>query len=319
MSVDQGLVEMDAGNLQDMISRLAAMKNKLDIVQQFFREIMIPEVDYGTIPGTPKPTLYKSGAEKLCELYGFAIEMADKREERDYKTGFYLAELTVRLRHRGTGQVVAEGVGEANVYEAKYRWRWVSERDLPKGIDPANLMAKEYSNKDGTKFKKYRVENADLFDVWNTVLKMAKKRALVDAALSATRSSGIFSQSEGDFESYIMGEDDPVQGAASAPKKAASSSKDLGIVINFGKHKGKTLGEVFKEDDSYIEWLAKNAKEEKVREACNRILNPPAEQGPERNHAQPTQQTPPSETLEDRGPTSEEEEAYWASLRMEDE
>jgi hypothetical protein len=44
-----------------------------------------------------------------------------------------------------------------------------------------------------------RVENADLADTYNTVLKMAKKRALVDATLTATAASDIFNQ---DLEDY---------------------------------------------------------------------------------------------------------------------
>jgi len=44
-----------------------------------------------------------------------------------------------------------------------------------------------------------RVENTDLADTYNTVLKMAKKRALVDATLTATAASDIFNQ---DLEDY---------------------------------------------------------------------------------------------------------------------
>lgn len=313
--MDMALMETDVDNLQSMASRLATMKNKLDIVQQFFREVMVSDVDYGIIPGTPKPTLYKSGAEKLCELYGFAIEIADKREERDFKTGFYLAEVTVRLRHRATGQVVAEGVGEANVYEAKYRWRWVGERDLPRGIDKENLLSKEFSNRDGGKWSKYRLENADLFDQWNTVLKMAKKRSLVDATLSATRSSGIFSQSEDDFEAYIMAEgeaDKPVP----SPKATKAKPSPSGITINFGKYKGQTLEDIHEEDPSYLEWLVKNAKEEKVRVAANKLLTGDAK--PEPARAPETSPKPSAPKNQEDGPT-QEDLAIWEALQMGDD
>ena len=39
-----------------------------------------------------------------------------------------------------------------------------------------------------------KMDNPDLADVWNTVLKMAKKRAYVDGMLSATGASDIFTQ-----------------------------------------------------------------------------------------------------------------------------
>jgi len=307
--MDLAIMENDQDNIQGMSSRLAAMKNKLDIVQQFFRDVMVPDVDYGIIPGTPKPTLYKSGAEKLCELYGFTIEIANKREERDYKTGFYLAEVTVRLRHRATGQVVAEGVGEANVYEAKYRWRWVGERDLPRGIDKENLLSKEFSSRDGGKWSKYRLENADLFDQWNTVLKMAKKRSLVDATLSATRSSGIFSQSEDDFEAYIMGEDEPATKPTPPPRKP---SKPSGITINFGKYKGQTLEDIHEEDPSYLEWLVKNAKDERVRVAANKLLtDSPRPERPASNGR------PERAADDDTNPLVDDD--MWAALEMGDD
>ena len=41
-----------------------------------------------------------------------------------------------------------------------------------------------------------------LIDQWNTVLKMAKKRALVDAVLAATRSSELFSRTKQELESH---------------------------------------------------------------------------------------------------------------------
>ena len=35
----------------------------------FVQAQMVKNVDYGTIPGTKKPTLLKAGAEKLCRLF----------------------------------------------------------------------------------------------------------------------------------------------------------------------------------------------------------------------------------------------------------
>lgn len=124
----------------DMARRLNDMKQMLGLVQRFFREIMVEGQDYGVIPGTDKPTLYKSGAEKLTEFYGYAPTVRDVEEEADRETGFYRARATVALIHRKTGLVVAEGVGEANTYESQYRWRWVPESKLPRGIDKDGLQ-----------------------------------------------------------------------------------------------------------------------------------------------------------------------------------
>jgi len=48
-----------------------------------------------------------------------------------------------------------------------------------------------------------RVENEDIYSQVNTILKMAKKRALVDAALSAGRLSQVFTQ---DIEDMGLGQ-----------------------------------------------------------------------------------------------------------------
>lgn len=187
---------------QEMAVRLANMKQKLNLVQSFFKEIMLPGQDYGIIPGTDKPTLLKPGSEKLCEFYGYSITVKDREENADKETGYYRAIVTVALAHRRTGVVVAEGVGEANTMEGRYRWRWVPDWKLPKGIDKSNLHCEERKSKKGEKYLMYRMENEDPWALWNTVLKMAKKRALVDAALSATRSSGLFTQDMEDLQEW---------------------------------------------------------------------------------------------------------------------
>lgn len=190
---------------QEMALKLTDMKAKLGLVQRFFKEVMVPEQDYGVIPGTEKPTLLKPGAEKLCELYGFAPVIKQIEEEKNIETGFYRARVTVALIHRRSGVTVAEGVGEANTMEGRYRWRWVPEWKLPEGIDKSNLYSEARTDKSGKKFLMYRLENQDPWSLWNTVLKMAKKRALIDATLSATRSSGIFTQDVEDLEEWVEG------------------------------------------------------------------------------------------------------------------
>lgn len=41
----------------------------------------------------------------------------------------------------------------------------------------------------------------------------------------------------------------------------------LALEITFGKHNGKTLAEIWKEDIEYIKWLLQNAREERIKEA----------------------------------------------------
>jgi len=210
----------------EMRARLQEMRQKVSLVQSFFKEIMRPNEDYGIIPGTDKPTLLKSGAEKLCEFYGYSIHVETEREEKDRATGWYDCAVKVTLISRRTGEVIAEGVGEANTYEARYRYRWVWEEQVPPDLDKDSLPSRKTRN--GR--IQYRLENDDLFSLWNTVKKMAKKRALIDATLSATRSSGLFTQDMEDLREwadagetieaeYRMVHDDepPERSAASRP------------------------------------------------------------------------------------------------------
>jgi hypothetical protein len=71
-----------------------------------------------------------------------------------------------------------------------------------------------------------KMENADIADTFNTVLKMAKKRAYVDGILSATAASDIFTQDIEDMQPQAAHAEEPASAnqqqttkpAAEAPK-----------------------------------------------------------------------------------------------------
>lgn len=224
------IVDLEFGSATDLRRKLDSMKQKLNLTREFFKEVMQEGVDYGIIPGTDKPALYKAGAEGLCEFYNLAPTIASKVEDKNHDTGYYAVDVTIRLIHRGTGSIIAEGVGHANTYESRYRWRWVSEKDIPKGMSKDDLVSKERNGQYG-KFVQFRIENDDMHSIWNTVLKMSKKRALVDAVLSATRSSGIFAQTQEELEAYLQGDDpegDPEGNRPAAAPRQTSSNRGTG-------------------------------------------------------------------------------------------
>jgi len=185
---------------------------------------MIKDSDYGVIPGTTKPTLLKPGAEKIAKLLGLAdtYEILDKAEE--WKMPFFRYLVKCKLVHVGMNAVISEGMGECNSMESKYRWRWVSERDLPEGVDKSNLVTQERkSSKTGGHWTVYRLDNDDIYSQVNTILKMAKKRALVDAALSAGRLSDVFTQDIEDIPSIAQQDfttEKPVDRARTEPDKS---------------------------------------------------------------------------------------------------
>ncbi|TWH48510.1 hypothetical protein [Sporomusa sp. KB1] len=203
------LVDMASfSSATDMQRNLIEMKSKIGAVQQFVKEVMVEGLDYGVIPYTENRTLFQPGADKLNALYGFARYITAKEESKDFKSGHYDVTVRIQLRHRDTGLVVGEGEGFCATYESKYRYRWVFESDLPKGIDKDSVLSKNFKSKrSGKEYLKYRLENQDLFDVWNTVLKMAIKRAYVSATLAATGLSGIFQMDEDEFEAWVEGQE----------------------------------------------------------------------------------------------------------------
>ena len=172
---------------------------KLQHYQAIVQKTLIKGMDYGVIPGTQKPTLLKPGAEKLAKIHGLADEYEILEKIEDWDKPFFHYLLKCKLRHMQSGVVISEGTGSCNSKENKYRWRWVKEKEIPNNLDPADLVRKTMRGQYG-EYTQYRVENDDIFTQVNTLLKMAQKRAMVNAVLSACRLSAVFTQ---DMEDMI--------------------------------------------------------------------------------------------------------------------
>lgn len=162
-----------------------ALRAHVNLVQEVMQAVMKKDTHYGTIPGTPKPTLYKPGAEVLAATFRIAVS---------YKIEDLSTPDAVRYRvaavgtHQTTGIVMGEGMGECSSNEEKYKWR--------KAVN-ANEFAGTAEDRRRVKYGKsydvnqVRTEPADLA---NTVLKMACKRAQVAMTLNVTAASDIFTQ-----------------------------------------------------------------------------------------------------------------------------
>ena len=185
----------------------------LSLIQQIMSAAMKEGEHYGRIPGCgDKPTLLKPGAEKLCLT--FRLAPTYDVGERQLEGGHREYRVTATLTSIMTQVLIGQGVGCCSTMENKYRFRAgpaeVTERPVPRAYwdlrqdDPAK--AQELIGGKGFTVKKVdgqgwmvakggeKVENDNPADHYNTVLKMAKKRALVDAVLTTTAASDIFSQ-----------------------------------------------------------------------------------------------------------------------------
>lgn len=197
------------------VINLEVAKRRLEELQQFVKYYLTEGEDYGVIPGTPKPTLFKSGADKLCDIYGLAdkYRVLSSTEDFDRTPELFDYTLECTLVRRGTDVIIGTGLGSCNSYEGRYRFR-DAQRVCPKCGKATIIKGKEefgggwlcWKKKDGcgATFRDGdaviedqtagKVVNEDLPTSKNSILKIAKKRAKVDAVISATRSSGLFTQ-----------------------------------------------------------------------------------------------------------------------------
>lgn len=126
------------------------------------------EVDFGVIPGTKKPSLYKAGAEKVANACGmlqhYSIET--KIENTEEPLFFYTVKCELcKISNDGKEYVFYTGYGSANTKERR-------------------------NGKNGA------------FDAANATLKMAVKRSLVAAVISMGGLSDLFTQ-DMENEDYV--------------------------------------------------------------------------------------------------------------------
>jgi len=201
-------------------------KLRVNAIQQIYKDIMQEGKegggDYGIIPGCgKKPSLLKAGAEKLIMAFRLSAKIAEVAEtnlpggHREYRV------LTSLYAPDGTH--MADGTGMCSSQESKYRYRGGLRESTgqPVPTEYWNLKkagkfgeAQAAIGGDGFGTMKdegtwvicklgEKMENPDPADQFNTILKMAKKRSLIDAVLTGTGASDIFTQ---DIEDMNIGQ-----------------------------------------------------------------------------------------------------------------
>lgn len=205
--------------LKEKVERERALRS---VVIEYFKSQLREGHHYYNLPGqgaNRKPALAKEGGLNLCSLFEVVPE-PEQPTETFHKDGHYSVRLRVRLRSLRTGQIVATGDGSCSTRESKYAYRWVWERDLPKEIDKDLQPKRRLKTRNGWTTQ-YRFANADLADQYNTVLKMADKRASVAAALKLPLVSELFTQ---DLEEQISEHQDAADEPETHNGEAAAAS-----------------------------------------------------------------------------------------------
>lgn len=153
-------------NVEDFSMDVRGVQQQITGLHDLMKSTMKEGNHFGVIPGTHKPSLFKPGAEIIL------VRSRLRPDVRDIKAiempDFISFTITLDLYHIPTGNLVGTGVGSCNSRETKFQ----------RESNPWNLH--------------------------NTFLKMAKKRALIDAVLNATAASEIFTQDVEDIDSPVI-------------------------------------------------------------------------------------------------------------------
>lgn len=171
---------------------VAELNQHRALLMEFVNKQLKQGVDYGVVPGTPKPSLYKPGAEKLRTLFSLKTDtrLSDKEIDRPGNFIQYVYRTEVSDKN---GRLLVALEGSCNSKERKYISR-------------------------------------SIYDMDNTLRKMAQKRSFVGAVMLATGASDFFTQDiddEVDAQAHGL-RPEPQRAQVNVPKatSAASQSQD---------------------------------------------------------------------------------------------
>ena len=218
--VDENVGLMQRTEESDIRTMVSAVRSRLAAV----RELMKSELkgptrehpegrDYGVVPGTKKNVLLLPGAEKIALMFQFVPSF--QITHTDLPGGHRECHAICTLTHGPTDRVVGQCSGSASTMETKHRYRGASGKTCPAcGAMACKASKKEYgggyycdakAGGCGERFKPgadeckkldelptTRQENLDPADQWNTVDKIAQKRAYVGTVKCASAASEIF-------------------------------------------------------------------------------------------------------------------------------
>lgn len=149
-------------------SAVSALSTQRVQLRDFITSQLKKDVDFGIIPGSAKPSLYKPGAEKLANIFQLGSRIADVQKEVNFiDMPFAMFTYTIEIFHLPSGKIIAQCQGSANSEEKKYK-------------------------------------NVKIGDLLNTLQKMAQKRAYVGAVVIATGASDFFTQDIEDLPAEML-------------------------------------------------------------------------------------------------------------------
>ena len=211
---------------------LASSAAQLHLLEDYVRSVLREGQDYGVIPGTgAKPTLLKPGAANVIAAFNCYPEPHTETETIDLDRGLIFYRVRVDVLRMDNGQRRATGQGSCSSYEKKYRYRNalavcpVCKRENIRVSKGGGFYCWQKLGGCGGSFRHDderitaqtvgQVINEDPMEQANTILKMAIKRAEVDAALRLPGVARFFTK---DLED--------MQGAGPEPQSTAAEQSD---------------------------------------------------------------------------------------------
>lgn len=174
------------------------IRKNTQLIKKVLREVLTKGVDYGTVPGCgDKLGLFKPGAEKLMLLFKLGCFPEVQRLHDDPDALEFVVK--TRIVHIPTGRELGVGLGSSSSNEEKYRWRAAGKKEWEN--TPEERRRFKYYKGDYDKARRTYGPEKEVMqvrtnpaDLNNTLLKMACKRSKVDAVITCTGASDIFTQ-----------------------------------------------------------------------------------------------------------------------------
>lgn len=242
--------------VMDVTAAVARYRQFVDFMKQVLRD----GVDFGIIPGTgSKPTLYLPGAQKIAMFYGMRPEYQLLAQTEDWEHGFFAYTVQCVLYHRATGACIGAGIGECNSREEKYYLTaWHGTTDKPS--DEVVALRKSqglgrWRKDDNGRWEWQEREPRPLnqaYSLPNTLLKMGKKRAYVDAVITAASASEFVTQDLEEMAEFYAGEAPATRPSAPATPARPAAAVPASSKGGNGGNGGASLGP--------HEWLGQHAK-----------------------------------------------------------
>lgn len=179
------------------------LRVRRDELEQAVHSLLKPEIDY-TMVDERRLCLLKPGAEKLCDYFGYIVQYDLVQSSASHVNEQAMYIVKAILTSWQTGEKISEGLGLASSQESRY-------------------------------------EGQSSMDVANTILKMAKKRAMVDAVISAVGGSFLFTQDLEDRESNSQ----PMQqnnGSGFQQNKGGQYNRNSYPQNGYGKNGNRSYG-----------------------------------------------------------------------------